>query len=239
MILAIDTSSRSGSIALVEHGLLKSERTVAHAGPHAGWLLKNIASLLTDASLTLEKIDLYAVATGPGSFTGLRIGITTIKALAWAQEKPVAGVSTLESLALNAPFAAMPVCPILDARKSEVYGALYTFTRGSLETDIAPAAMSPKLLLSSIEELYPAPAPILFLGAGLEVYREFIEQNREGVIIGPEPLWHVRAANIASLAAGKNTVIQHPVEVTPFYLRKSEAEIKLQAEEAATPLKPC
>ncbi|MFQ5480115.1 MAG: tRNA (adenosine(37)-N6)-threonylcarbamoyltransferase complex dimerization subunit type 1 TsaB [Thermodesulfobacteriota bacterium] len=230
MILAIDTSSRSGSIALVDGGLLKSERTVAHAGPHAGWLLSNIAALLTDSSVTLDDIDLYAVAIGPGSFTGLRIGITTVKGLAWSHGRPTAGVSTLEALALNAPFAGIPVCPVLDARKSEVYSALYTFAgRGAPSVVMEPAAIRPELLLARLNELYPEPAPILFMGAGLGVYGEYIKKNRKGALLAPEPLWFVRASNIAFLAAGKDVIKETPIELTPYYLRKSEAEIRKRA----------
>ncbi len=240
MILAIDTSSVSGSIALVEGGRLVSERTVGDAGPHAKWLLGNIADLCQKSDIGLDKIDVFAVSVGPGSFTGLRIGLTTVKGLAWSVNKPVAGVSTLKALALNAPFAGMPVCTILDARKSEVYSALFSFSGGSCETLLRPAAITPQNLLQRLEELVPAPTPVLFLGSGLAVYREFIEGSRVGVVVAREPLWHVRASNIAFLAQNKDCEAVSAINLTPFYLRKSEAELRLkQSVRASLPTKAC
>jgi len=240
LILAIDTSSVSGSIALVDGGLLVSDRTVAHAGPHARWLLENIVDLCSKSDISLDKIHLFAVAIGPGSFTGLRIGLTTVKGLAWSCNKPVAGVSTLKALALNAPFAGMPVCAILDARKSEVYSALYSFSGGSCETLLEPVAKTPQDLLRRLEELVPAPAPILFVGGGLVVYREFIEANRRGAIVARESLWHVKASNIAYLSEDTDCEAVSALNLTPFYLRKSEAELRLnQSARPAVPTKAC
>ncbi|MFQ5427871.1 MAG: tRNA (adenosine(37)-N6)-threonylcarbamoyltransferase complex dimerization subunit type 1 TsaB [Thermodesulfobacteriota bacterium] len=228
MILAIDTSATSGSIALVEDGLLKGERTVASAGPHAKWLLESIAALCDESSVAPGDIDLYAVSIGPGSFTGLRIGLTTIKGLAWSSGRPVAGVSTLMALALNAPFSGIPVAPVLDARKSEVYSALYSM-RGRVQlpkTLMEGGAMSPDVLLRRLQELVPEPEPILFMGNGLARYSEFIKENRKGALLAHEPLWHVRASNIAYLAASKAAEKVEPTGLTPLYLRKSEAEIR-------------
>lgn len=226
VILAIDTSSRSGSIALVEEGRLVAERNVADAGPHAGWLLGNISGLCSEANLSLDKIDLFAAAVGPGSFTGLRIGLTTIKGLAWALGKPVAPVCTLRALAMNADVGSALICPILDARKSEVYTALYSFTEGRIKTLMEPLSIRPEELLRSLQEICPAPASIHFLGNGLGPYGELLREGREGAVFTAEPLWNVRAANIAALAALRGAPTTAALELTPLYLRKSEAELR-------------
>ncbi len=230
MILAIDTSSGSGSIALLgPGGSLLAERTVGSASPHARWLLRGIASLLHDHGLTPGDIERYALAIGPGSFTGLRIGVSTVKGLAWSTGRPVTPVCTLRALAMNAPYPGGLVCPLLDARKSEVYAAIYTRDGEGLRAVMEPSALRPEALLARIgAALQEAPfreGPVLFLGSGLGVYGGFLEEACPTAIIAPEPLWHVRAANIALLALEEGSPMQNPLEIAPLYLRKSEAEL--------------
>jgi len=229
LILAIDTSGRSGSIALVDRGRLVAERTVGDAGPHAGWLPGNIAGICASNGITLNEIDLYAATAGPGSFTGLRIGLTTIKGLAWSLDKPVAPVSTLRALAMNAATAGVPVCPILDARKSEVYTALYTFKNGEAEVLMEPVSIRPEALFENLNALCPESGPVIFLGNGLCVYGELIQKGRKGAVLAPEPLWIVRAYNVAALAGARGAESTTALALAPFYLRKSEAEIRLKA----------
>ncbi len=233
MILAIDTSGRSGSIALVEGGRLVAERTVGDAGPHARWLLGNIDGICSAAGIQLREISLFAVAVGPGSFTGLRIGLTTIKGLAWSLDKPVVPVSTLSALAMNASSAGVPVCAMLDARKSEVYAALYTFSNGVIKTSMEPISAKPEILLKKLNNEYPEPAPMFFLGNGLGPYGELVSKGRKGAILTSEPLWHVRASNIAALALSEGAESATALELTPLYLRKSEAEIRRKARQSS------
>jgi len=225
MILAMDTSAASGSIALLKDGRLVSERTVGDAGPHARWLLAGIKALLDDFGLAPRCIDLYAVAVGPGSFTGLRIGISTAKGLAWSSGRPVAPVSTLPALAMNAPFSAHIVCPVLDARKSEVYAGLYASEDGRLRAIMEPAALTPEALLGRMDELVPEGTGVVFLGSGLDTHGAVLREGRRGAVIAPEPLWHVRASNIALLASEEGAVTLPPGGLVPLYLRKSEAEL--------------
>jgi len=164
------------------------------------------------------------VAVGPGSFTGLRIGLTTIKGFAWSLDKPVAAVSTLSALAMNASMASVPVCPMLDARKSEVYTALYAFRDGEIKTLMEPISIRPEIFLKKLNEEYPEPAPIFFLGNGLGPYGELVRK---------EPLWHVKASNIAALALSEGADPTTALELTPFYLRKSEAEIRRKARQSS------
>jgi tRNA threonylcarbamoyladenosine biosynthesis protein TsaB len=230
LILAIDTSSGSGSIALLRPGgSLLAERTVGSAGPHARWLLQSIASLLDDHGLAPEDIERYALAIGPGSFTGLRIGVSTIKGLAWSTGRPVTPVCTLRALALNAPYPGGLVCPLLDARKSEVYAAIYAFSGARLRAVMEPAALRPEALVDRMEaarqEAPQRDGGVLFLGSGLGVYGGFLEEACPGALLAPEPLWHIRAANIALLALEEGSPMKNPLEIAPLYLRKSEAEL--------------
>src|SRR3989304_2738806 len=124
-ILAIDTSTPSESIALLEDDQLIAELTTCIQKTHAQRLLPSIKTLLDNIGTKPEHTDGFALAIGPGSFTGLRIGLSTIKGLAWSLNKKVAGISTLEALAMNLPYSDKPVFPMLDARKKEVYAAVY------------------------------------------------------------------------------------------------------------------
>ena len=142
-MLAIDTSTTSGSVALFAGDILIAECTVGEVGVHAGWLMGAIAALLDGARVSINDLGLLAFSHGPGSFTGLRIGVSTIKGLAWSAGIPVAGVSTLEALAYNARYSNLPVCPVLDARKKEVYAALYGFSNGVPRAVIPDTALTP------------------------------------------------------------------------------------------------
>src|SRR5512141_2285027 len=130
LILGIETSTKTGSVAVVsEHGVI-AQYSLNIEVTHSERLMATVDRVLKDTGLSLAAMDGYAVAVGPGSFTGLRIGISTVKGLALATGKPIAAVPTLLALAWNVPHAAYPVCPLLDARKNEVYAALYNLDSG-------------------------------------------------------------------------------------------------------------
>ncbi len=224
-ILAFDTSSTSGSIALLDGGRLVAEWTVGDVGTHADWLMKAIDTLLQSASCRINEIDLFAAGAGPGSFTGLRVGISTVKGLAWTLKKNVAGVSTLESLAFNIRHSNALVCPVLDARKGELYTALYSFNGGNTETILKESALTPQNLFEIISVEGKGRATV-FLGAGLNAYSGLIKNNVKGAVFAPEPLWHLRASNIALIALYKHSmgIFASPEKLSPVYLRKSEVE---------------
>ncbi len=229
-VLAVDTSSFSGSIALVSQKRLVAELTVGHVGTHSEWLFVNIKRLLEEADTPVGDIDLFAISVGPGSFTGLRIGVSAVKGLAWSLKRPVSAVSTLEALSLNAAYSGYTVCPVLDARKKEVYAALYRASDGVMEPVMEDSLLAPEALLKEVKQRVSA-GPVLFLGNGLSVYRGLIERGVKGAEFAPEPLWHVRASNIARLALQGRAKRVDPCELKPLYLRKSEAELK-RAEKA-------
>ncbi|HSR10897.1 MAG TPA: tRNA (adenosine(37)-N6)-threonylcarbamoyltransferase complex dimerization subunit type 1 TsaB, partial [Thermodesulfobacteriota bacterium] len=131
IVLALETATLAGSVALVDAGdgetgrRIIGENTLSNPETHSARLMPGIDRLLKEASLTIRDIGGIAVSIGPGSFTGLRIGVATAKGLAYALGIPVAGVPTLDALAATRPFSPDPVCPVLDARKKEVYAALF------------------------------------------------------------------------------------------------------------------
>lgn len=228
-ILALDTSSTSGSIALVKDSNLISEWTVGDVGTHADWLLRNIAAMLSNRGVTPDQIDLFAATHGPGSFTGLRIGVSTLKGLAWTLGKEVKGVSTLEVLSLNFRTSSATICPVLDARKSEVYAALYQVDAAGARAILPDSALKPESLVEEIERLARSgelPGPVVFAGSGLGVYGELLLDGVKGSTAAPQALWHARASNVALAAASGPGSPLKPAAFMPFYLRKSEAELK-------------
>lgn len=222
-ILAFDTSSASGSVALVDGERLLCEWNSGCVGTHSNWLMPAIDGVLKAAGARLADIDLYAVDAGPGSFTGLRVGVSTVKGLAWATGRKVVGVSTLEALAFNLRYSRMPVCPVLDARKGEVYAAVYRCADGDTEAMMKESALSPAALFERLREVE---GPVVFLGNGLTVYAEEISRNVPGAVVAPATLWPMRASNIAMLALKRASQAAYPAGIGPLYLRKSEAEIK-------------
>ena len=201
-----------------------SEWSVGSAGRHAIWLLPSIKSHLENAGLDISLIDLFAVASGPGSFTGLRIGISTVKGLAWPLGKKVVGVSTLAALSMNIPFSSRLVCPVLDARKGEVYAALYDTSGGFPRAVMEDAVMTPSALFNEISKR-GLEGSVVFLGSGLEVYSRKIEEGVPGAALAPG-LSLVRASVVGILGFERSGEAVDPIALTPSYLRRSEAEIK-------------
>lgn len=230
-ILAIDTSSPSGSMALLSGSDLISEWTYGEVPTHSEWLLKALDAFLVSVNHTIKDVGLFAVGTGPGSFTGLRIGVTTVKGLAWTLNKKTVGVSTLRALAYNLRYSKMYVCPVLDARKGEVYAALYSSDDDGFKAVIEEQVMAPEALVDAIGRLN-LDAPVVFLGGGLNVYSGFFTQRIKEARLAPKPLWHIRASNIALLALeGAGSEVE-PIALNPAYLRKSEVELKAKGSDS-------
>ncbi len=226
-ILAFDTSSASGSIALTVGDRLVGETTVGSVGVHAEWLMESIDGFLKGLATSIHEVDLFALTTGPGSFTGLRIGVSTVKGLAWALRKPVVGVSTLEALAMNLPYSSAPVCPVLDARKREVYAAVFTPAGSRCERIVEDCAVTPQRLFEILSSAVDG--PVVFLGNGLELYADDIKGKVKGAILAPRHLWYVRASNIARIAYRSRYSAAGAERISPVYRRKSEAELKKDA----------
>ncbi len=226
-ILAADTSTISGSLALLDDENLRAEWTLSSAKTHNRRLLKSIESLLREAGWDLDAIDAFAVASGPGSFTGLRIGMSTMKVLAWARGKLYAAICSLDALALPFCLSTYPICTLLDARKSEVYCALYRPDgKGGLSLQIQYAAMSPSQLAGSL--ISKLSEPVIFCGDGWTAYRSVLRKKLGELVLEPPSYFHlIRAASIGELARRRFVKGEYddPRSSAPLYIRPSEAEI--------------
>lgn len=223
-ILAIDTSSAVASAAILEDNKLVAEYILNNKKTHSQRIMPMIEELMHDSELTVEDIDIFAAAYGPGSFTGLRIGVATAKALAHAVNKPMVEVSTLEGIAFNAVYSDLLLCPIMDARRDQVYNAVYKAENGTLKEVIAPRAVS---LEECVNELIEKKEKVLFMGDGVAVHREKIKElmGSQAEFAMP-PFLNQRAGSVAQIAYAKalNGETVSYLEFAPFYLRKSQAE---------------
>ncbi|MEA5112447.1 MAG: tRNA (adenosine(37)-N6)-threonylcarbamoyltransferase complex dimerization subunit type 1 TsaB [Geobacteraceae bacterium] len=226
-LLVIDTSTSANSIAVTENGRLLAELLVNPEATHSASLMSGLDIVLRSAGITAVGLDAIGVTRGPGSFTGLRVGIAAAKGLSLATGKPVVGFSSLAMLAMNLPHAHLPVCPMLDARKSEVYGALYRCD--ALPTAIIEDSVAkPSVLLEKIK------GDTLFVGSGALRYRDLIvEALGDRAHFAPSVIHQPRASAGALLAADlleRGEVIPAS-ELIPVYLRLSEAELARKAQE--------
>lgn len=223
LVLAIETSNKPASVAVVDRDRVYGEIYSSCGKAHSERLPLMIDPLLEDCGLEKGDLDAVAVSIGPGSFTGLRIGLATAKGLALGLGIPLVGVSTLKALAISVGPLSGRVCPMFDARKGEVYGACYRMSgNGAPETIIEEGAYSPQQFIEACG------AQSYFLGNGAEVYRELIEQihGREATIAAPH-LIDPRASAVAMLAfamlAEEGPGGGH--DLVPVYHRLSEAEV--------------
>ena len=225
-ILAIDTSTSLASIAIgvdeqiVAESLLNTNRTLSAR------LVPEIERLLATAGLAITDIDLFASAVGPGSFTGVRGGIATIQGLALAGGKPCAGFSSLAMLAMNFSLSPTLVCPMLDARKSEVYAALYDCSSAVPFPRINDSVLPPAAFLDQIAAT--TTQPVIFLGDGALRYRDQIaERLCNQALFAPFPHHSPQSSNgiLLALHAFQEGKTVEPRQLLPTYLRASDAEI--------------
>ena len=219
-IFAVDTSSAVASAAITEDDRLICEFTLNNGLTHSQTLMPMVREVFEKSGLTPEDIDLFAVCEGPGSFTGLRIGITAVKGLAHAVNKPVAGVGTLEAMCYNLPFCPYIISPVMDARRGEVYNGFYRFRDGNLEEICPPRAVPLPSCLAEIREMGEK---AVFLGDAVPVFREEIKAELQDLaLFAPQGANAQRAASVAEAAKFKK--LQKYGELVPKYLRKSQAE---------------
>lgn len=225
-VLAIDSSSVVAGVAILDDEQLLYEAYHHHKRNHSEILMPLIEEALLSSEIHPQDLDLFAVAGGPGSFTGLRIGISTIKGLAQAVDKPVVSVPTLDALAWNSIGMEGLICPIMDARRDQVYTSLYR-REGEGCIRLMPYSALPISQLA--EQLAAFRQSVLFLGDGLNAYREKLTELLKGfAFFAPAYLACQRASVIAWLgrrqALAGNSI--HYRDLTPFYLRQSQAEQK-------------
>lgn len=231
-ILALDSSGLVASVAVTEDDNLLAEYTVNYKKTHSQTLLPMLDEISRMIELDLESIDAIAVAAGPGSFTGLRIGSATAKGLGLALSKPLIGVPAVEALAYNLYDVPGLICPIMDARRRQVYTGLYSFEQHQMKTVKEQTAMGIEELT---EELNQKNQPVIFLGDGVAVYRDTIKEKLTVPFdFAPVHLNKQRAGAVAALGAryyaeGKTETAR---EHQPEYLRVSQAERERAEREA-------
>jgi tRNA threonylcarbamoyladenosine biosynthesis protein TsaB len=224
-ILAIDSSGNVASVAVVEDDKLLGEITTNYKKTHSQTLLPMIDKLCRMIDLDLNSLDYIASSSGPGSFTGLRIGVTTAKGLAFALNKSIIGVPTLDGLAYNIVYSDYLICPIMDARRNQVYTAFYLWEDNQPKRQSEYMAMDIEHCLEKTEAFN---RPVVFLGDAVPVYKETIKEKMKDkeYYFAPPTCNMQRASSIGSLALilAQEGKIQNSMEFVPFYLRKSQAE---------------
>lgn len=223
LLLALENSGRCGSVALVGPGACLCEYSLNSAQTHSQRLLLAIDRLLQESETKWQDIDGLAISIGPGSFTGLRIGLSTAKGIAMAANIPMIGVPSPDGLAGQFTFQPLPVCAIIDARKKEVYAAFYQCRTGT-----APLRTSDFLALPPAELAALITTPTILVGDGATLYQDlFRDTLGELALMPPATLHFPRAASIGLLAQNlfsKGEFVD-PATVAPLYVRKSDAEI--------------
>jgi tRNA threonylcarbamoyladenosine biosynthesis protein TsaB len=223
-ILALDSSAMVAAVAVMEDEKLLGEYMLNHKKTHSQTLMPMVKQILGDLEMAPEDIDVFAASTGPGSFTGLRIGVTSIKAMAYALNKPVVSVPTLDAIAYNIPMSSYTVCPMMDARNSQVYTALYDWKEDSLERITEYMGIPVAQLVKIIKE---AGKKVVFVGDAVQLHEGFLK-NELGDDCGfaPGSLRLQRASSVAHIAYLKAVKgeLENSFDMVPFYLRKSQAE---------------
>jgi len=223
-ILAVDTTSFAGSVALLKKTRLLAEVNIDSSSTYSERLLPAVDFLLQTNGLKIKDMDGFALAVGPGSFTGIRIGLSTVKSFSYASGKPVAAISTLKALALKLRHPQSHLlCPLLDAKKGEIYAALFESKGGRLKEIVPQGAYLPDRFFS----LLPSHRIIFFIGNGVDAYRQRIFQYFKDKARfsqrSPFIAYEIGMLGYELLRRKKGVSAQ---ELEPLYFRKSQAEEK-------------
>jgi tRNA threonylcarbamoyladenosine biosynthesis protein TsaB len=225
-LLALDSSSIVATAALIDEDKIIGEMIVNHKKNHSQKLMPLIQQLLNETEVNIQEVDAFGVCIGPGSFTGIRIGLSTAKALAQVGNKPLVGISTLEGLAFNLPYSRGIICPILDAQREQIYTGLYKWEGNQMFSIVEDHAIAVE---DWIEELRKRAETIHLIGDGIPKFAStFKERLGEKVSIAPITARMPRASSIANLALQKviGGEANDYKSVVPHYIRKSQAEQK-------------
>lgn len=221
--LSFESSAKAASVALVKDGSMLAQYTQCSALTHSRTLLPMAEDLLKNTDMTLNDVDRIACAHGPGSFTGIRIGVATVKGLSWALDKPCVGVSTLEAMAWHGVSAGGFICCVMDARRSQVYNAIFEIRDGRPVRLTDDRAVSLEELKADVLQLGQE---VLLVGDGAKITAEFFLKNGIPFRTAPENLVMQSAWGVAMAAedkeAGKSETL------LPVYLRLSQAERERQ-----------
>lgn len=228
-LLAIDSAGLVASVAVAEEDNLLAEYTINFKKTHSETLLPMIDAMMEFTGMDIASVDAIAVSAGPGSFTGLRIGSATAKGLGLALNKPLVSVPTLESMAYHFVESEHLICPMMDARRKQVYTGIYRFQEGKFTIVKDGCACSVEEL---VEFCNSCGETVIFLGDGVPVYREYLEEKLQ-IPHRYAPL-HMNRQRASAVAARAYDLIQEGKmetagEHAPVYFRKSQAERELEA----------
>lgn len=227
-ILAIETTAKMGGISILKKGEILAESMHSGFETYCSRLVPEIENMLYNLNISWKDLTGVAISIGPGSFTGLRIGMATAKAICFSLDIPIFGIPTLDALAMNiTPSQDLLICPVIDARKEQIYAAIYTYKDNKL-TKISPyMAIKP---IEFVKTLSGQNEKICFLGDGLikykEIFNSFFQTTR--CFASQETLNYVKASNIAYLAwlRSQNGQKDNSFTLQPIYIRPSDAEVK-------------
>ena len=228
-ILAIDSSSMVATVAITTDGILNAEYTINHKKTHSQTLLPMIAEIVKMIEIDMDSIDAVAITGGPGSYTGLRIGSATAKGIGLALNKPIINVPTMDALAYNLYSSQYVICPIMDARRGQVYTGIYKFEETEMKT-IKPQCIM--MIDELIKELDTIKESVMFLGDGVDVYKQLIDDIMDTKhYYAPASMNRHKASTLGTIAEiyYKNGKIETAKEHKPEYLRLSQAERELKA----------
>lgn len=231
VILAIETATTCGSLALVAQDRCLGEYSLNSSASHSRSLLSGVHWLLAQCRLSWEQIAAIAVGLGPGSFTGLRIALSTAKGLCMASDKPLIGVPTLTGLASQFPFSPLPICPVIDARKKEIYTALYRCNSQGVPEQITKAMVIPPERLQEF-----ITTPTLLVGDGLPLYGKMLKDLLgDSALLAPPEVCFARGAAIGSAAwhLFREGSFLDPATTVPIYVRASDAELQFGEKKGA------
>jgi tRNA threonylcarbamoyladenosine biosynthesis protein TsaB len=223
-ILGIDTSTKIATIAVIDEEKVLGEYTLNQEMSHSENLIPMIKELLNNLYIKIEDIDLYGVAIGPGSFTGLRIGVAAVKSLAHLFNKPIVGVSTLQGMAYNLPHNEI-VIPMIDARRDRVYTGVYSWENGILKTIKADDVLEMEVLLDELKDY----DTIVVNGDGSILYKDRLIHNLKDVKFSTKGQNICKATSICELALLKynNGELDDFYTLAPEYLRETQAQREL------------
>ena len=218
-MLAFESSARPASVALMRDGELIAQYSQYTTLTHSRTLLPMAEDMLKNCDVQISDVDIFAVAHGPGSFTGIRIGVSTVKGLAWASGKPCTGVSTLEAMAWNGISRGGYICPVMDARRSQVYNALFEIKNGK---PVRLCDDRPVSLDDLANEIKALPSPVFILGDGAAVTSSYLTKAGIPFETAPDNLIWQSAWGVAMAALSKTPGDADSLK--PVYLRLSQAE---------------
>lgn len=228
-ILSIDSSSMVATVAITTDGILNAEYTINHKKTHSQTLLPMIDEICKMTELDMESIDAIAITGGPGSYTGLRIGSATAKGMGLALKKPIINVPTIDALAYNMFSSKYIICPIMDARRGQVYTGIYRFNDTEMEI-LKPQCIM--MIDELINELDKRAMSVMFLGDGVDVNKDVIDEHMSVEhYYAPLSMNRHKASSLAALAEiyYQNGKTETAKEHRPDYLRLSQAERELKA----------